>query len=782
MTEMGDINMKETSKRLLSFLLAVLMLASILTPTTVEAKAYIEKKRDANLKESRTVIGEVGPEDENNPSIGVSKIGKGDYDPAEAKDNSQNSTDNKNQSINESKEQKNEKPAYISLKLINPGKINYKKGEALSHEGLLVEATDSNGDKKVLDYKGLLADKNINIQEISNKKSSKDKMENILIISAPNLDDLVINTYFQDEEITAQKENSNHNLNPLDNNILEENKNSEEKTEAGKAEDEKIIDGEKDENELTDPEKMGQNENDPFLEDIFNLREEERELTEEELEAGLTKVELPTISQSPFMASPFEAPDFAASPFDAQNFGMRPFGAPRFALFSAPMMPMGAGNNSDLHLDGKKFHIITRFETSTSAGAIQDYQYFKIHLDEKLTVNDVSNLPAIQHNGIDITDKPTFENNTLIYKIKQPIAQDIKVPLDIPVDYNPANITLDSDGTFTVVNKVSGLGVKAPKDLIPTKVNKYGIVTNQIIEPGRKDVEKIIDPGTVEDYKVDVDGWARPVIENGELAGYNWTVKVISDNDLRALGYKANFTTVKGSGLGDIENINVNGSPIGLTDQLENSFGIVDSKHHDVGAVDSNPPIKELTYNFFTKATNKQAAYMMDFSVILSNKTDKAGNVKVGAKRFTVEDAYNQNAIGQATPTRVGMNNRTTILGEFATAEKAKWTVTDGVCTGDDGNLPLANREFSQNQTINNSQMAVYGLDANGKMVVKQGVTNLNGTIPAQGTNPQEKQDPGTIAVYEFNTDLQNPDTKQDYILNGVSISKYRDLYVSSCN
>lgn len=767
---MGDINMKETSKRLLSFLLAVLMLASILTPTTVEAKAYIEKKRDANLKESRTVIGEVGPEDENNPSIGVSKIGKGDYDPAEAHDNSQISTDNKNQSINESKEQKNKKSVYISLKLINPGKINYKKGEALSHEGLLVEATDSNGDKKVLDYKGLLADKNINIQEISNKKSSKDKMENILIISAPNLDDLVINTYFQDEEITAQKENSNHNLNPLDNNILEENKNSEEKTEAGKAEDEKIIDGEKDENELTDPEKMGQNENDPFMEDIFNLREENRELTEEELEAGLTKVELPTISQSPFMASPFEAYDFAASPFGASNFGMRSFGAPRFAYFSAPMMPVGAGNNhdSDLHLDGKKFHIITRFETSTSAGAIQDYQYFKIHLDEKLTVNDVSKLPAIQHNGNDITDKPTFENNTLIYKIKQPIAQDIKVPLDIPVDYNSANITLDSDGTFTVVNKVSGLGVKAPKDLIPTKVNKYGIVTNQIIEPGRKDVEKIIDPGTVEDYKVDIDGWARPVIENRELKGYNWTIKVKSNKSLQELGYKANFTTVKGSGLGEIKDVRINGMTVDLTKQLENCFGINDSKHHVI-----NSDTTEITYNFTTSVTNKQAAYMIDFSAILSAKG------KVGAKRFTVDDAYNQNAIGQATPTRVGMNNRTTILGEFATADKAKWTVTDGVCTGDDGKLPLANREFSQNQTINNSQMAVYGLDANGKMVEKQGVTNLNGNIPAQGTDPATKQDPGTIAVYEFNTDLQNPDTKQDYILNGVSISKYRDLYVT---
>lgn len=215
---MGDREMKNNFKRTLSFLLAVLMLAGLLVPVTVQAQTYIREKKDKNLKESYTVIDGKNINEENS-TTGAPNFNK-DGEHAATDSDSQNLNDNKNQSINESKEQKNKKPAYISLKLINPGKINYKKGEALSHEGLLVEATDSNGNKKVLDYKGLLADKNINIQEISNKKSSKDKMENILIISAPDLDDLVINTYFQDEEITSQKENSNPNLNPLDNNIL----------------------------------------------------------------------------------------------------------------------------------------------------------------------------------------------------------------------------------------------------------------------------------------------------------------------------------------------------------------------------------------------------------------------------------------------------------------------------------------------------------------------------------------------------------------------------------
>lgn len=196
--------MKNNIKRTLSFLLAVLMLAGLLVPVTVDAQSYLKEKKDKNLKESYTVIEDTNSDD---PATGApNSENEGEH--AATDSHSQNLIDNKNQNIDESKELKNKKARYISLKLINPGKINYKKGEALSHEGLLVEVTDSMGNKKALDYKGLLADKNINIQEISNKRSSKDKMENILIISAPDLDDIVINTYFHDEEVKSQKENS----------------------------------------------------------------------------------------------------------------------------------------------------------------------------------------------------------------------------------------------------------------------------------------------------------------------------------------------------------------------------------------------------------------------------------------------------------------------------------------------------------------------------------------------------------------------------------------------
>ena len=231
------------------------------------------------------------------------------------------------------------------------------------------------------------------------------------------------------------------------------------------------------------------------------------------------------------------------------------------------------------------------------------------------------------------------------------------------MDYNKENIKLDKDGTFTVVNKVSGLGVKAPKDLLPQKVDRNGNPAGSIIEPGRKDVGEIIERGK-EGYKVNTDAYANPVIQDGELKGYNWTIRVISDKDLKGLGYKANFTTVKGSGLGDITSRS--GSVNLLDNNIKDSLGINDSKHHSLAS-----PMHEITYELYTPVINKQGSYMMDLSIILTEKG------KVGAKRIIIDEGYPIEKVKEATPTRVGMNNRTTIMGEFSSNNSAKWTVTD---------------------------------------------------------------------------------------------------------
>lgn len=433
-----------------------------------------------------------------------------------------------------------------------------------------------------------------------------------------------------------------------------------------------------------------------------------------------------------------------------------------------------ADSGSPLNLDGKKFNIMTRFDTSTAVGPIKVGQYFNIHLDNKLTVNNPSELKPI-YNGTTKIAEPEYDKatNTIKYKIVSKINENLQIPLNIPVDYNTANIKLDDNGEFIVVNKVSGLGVKAPRDLLPQRVDRGGNLVGSIIEPDRKDVTEIITPDD-SNYKISTDAVANPVIKDGKLVGYNWTIKVTSDTDLETLGYKANFTTVKGSGLGEITS---RGANVSLTKQLDGAFGINDSKHHSPEA-----GIREVTYNLFTPTTNKQEKYMMDISIVLTKK-----NNKLGAKRIVIDEGWPIEKVKEATPSRVGMNNRTTVFGEFANENTAKWTVTDGVSTGDvdkDKNistsLPLESRTL-RNQTFQTGKVAVYGLDSEGKMVAKivnpentDGSNNIK-DIPNQGENPGSS-DIGTIAVYEYNSTIA--DNKNPQTLSGVEISKYQDINV----
>ena len=757
--------MKNNFKRTLSFLLAVLMLAGLLVPVTVDAQSYLKEKKDKNLKESYTVIDDAYS---NDPATGA-PIFENEGEQAATDSHSQNLIDNKNQNIDESKEQKNKKARYISLKLINPGKINYKKGEALSHEGLLVEVTDSMGNKKALDYKGLLADKNINIQEISNKRSSKDKMENILIISATDLDGIVINTYFHDEEVKSQKENSNPNLNPLDDNKLEANNNLiEEKTEAGKAEDEKskdaektedekIIDGEKDENELTDPEKMDQNENDPFMEDIFKLRPED-ELTEEELEAGLTIYQMPTVPGNKIEdVFPMTRTAMFRSPFMTM-----PLGLPGLNE------PMGGGSG-DLNLEGKKFTIITRYDISNKNGPVRAGQSFTIHLDNKLTVNEGSTLPSIKYNNEVIATPKYNSNNTITYTLTRDINENIQIPLNIPVDYNTDKITLDSDGTFTVINKVTGIGVNnPPKDLVPQKVDKNGNPAGSIIEPGRDDVTQIVDSSR--NYRLDIDSVGYPVIENREMVGINWVVQIESDRDLsNNLGMKMNFTLVEGSGLKGIESITSSDPTENIKNNaIKGQTGIVDSKHSEI-----NKSTHSYRYSIYTPISNRQAAYVLDISTILTNDDNY-----VGAVRSVMDKGYPKDKVEQHTPTRVGINNRTTIEGKFLSNTSAQWTITDGVCTLDKNNgLPLETRTL-KGANINSGTRVVYGVDpSTGMMVVKEQEKGLN-DIPAKEADPNTSQAVGNIGVYQFTHNVDESTTPHSYTMAGVKISKFQDLYI----
>lgn len=432
-----------------------------------------------------------------------------------------------------------------------------------------------------------------------------------------------------------------------------------------------------------------------------------------------------------------------------------------------PAKPKLAKANANALAD-KKFTINTRFDTSNRQGPIEAGQYFIIHLDEKLKVNDPSTLKPVKHNG-QIIAEPKYDEktNSIEYKIIKDINDNIQEPLSIEVDYNTEKITLDKDGTFTVTNKVSGLGVKAQKDLLPQKIDKNGNPAGSIIEPDRDDVIKIIDDEHG-NYQVPIDITGEPVVENGEMVGINWNMKVHADQSLNALGFVANFTTVEGSGLGKIEKVLLNGKEVTATDQLKDALGIVDSKHHKV-----TDNTQEASYSFYTKVKNKQEKYMIDISVFLKSKG------KAGAVRFVFDQGYPKEKIEEATPTRVGINNRTTIQGKFLANDKAQWTITDAISSGDEknGGMPLADRTLDGDQSIKTGKSAVYGLDADGNMIVKENEKAIN-SIPSKETDPAGTQAVGNIAVYKLDTSLTNSDKPSNYNISGVRISKFRDLYI----
>ena len=439
----------------------------------------------------------------------------------------------------------------------------------------------------------------------------------------------------------------------------------------------------------------------------------------------------------------------------------------------APQMLFQTRGANGLNLEGKKFTISTIFLASVKEGPIGTHQYFDLILDKKLTVKDEKSLPNIEYNGRVIARPKYFpDENKIRYQIAEEIKQDLELPINVPVDYNTDNISLGADETFTVINKVKGLGVNnPPRDLLPQKVDKNGNPAGSIIEPGRHDVTQIIEPDN-ENYKVNMDATALPDIQNGELKGYNWKVMVASDTNLKSLDFKMNFTTVKGSGLGEIQTPSHN-----LSDNpIKGNLGINDSKHYDHEANTRN-----LTLTFYTKVVNKQEKYMLDISTIVKDK--------LGAKRVLAVEGYTKEKVIEETPTRVGLNNRTTIRGEFANNTSSKWTVTDAISTGDekddkgkkkDTKLPLETR-ILKNQTIKSSNMAIYQVDTNkasstfGKMI-KVSENNLGTSIPSQFTNPNTDQPVGTIAAYEYTAKLD--DTKQKYSLGGVDISKAIDLAV----
>ena len=435
------------------------------------------------------------------------------------------------------------------------------------------------------------------------------------------------------------------------------------------------------------------------------------------------------------------------------------------------LAPLRAPEGSSL--ENKKFTIRTRLDTSTITGAIQSGQLFEIKLDPRLTVKDPNTLKPIVNNGKTIaTPSYNKDTNTITYTIAEPISDNLQIPLAIDVDYNTGKIEeLDKDATkHSIKNSISGIGVTGTVKLPETVVDDEGNVVNQIVEPGGENVYEIVEQS--DDYKVYMDAFGTPVVENGKLTAIDWSITFSGTKDLNELGLISNATLVKGSGLKDFESILLNGKPVQTGDlsdnPIEGQLGIVKSKNHKLTF-----NTKEVKFNFRTPVEDApQAKYVIDLSVVLKAKSQS------GAVRLIFDKGFSEDVIKEETSKRVGMNNRTTILGEFAGKSSATWTVTDEVSAGDkDIKFPLATRELTGEQSLTSAKMAVYGLDQDGKMVVKVNETDLNNQIPKEGTNPADVQLPGRIAVYEYKTSLT--ESEQGYSLSGVNINKYQDIKVN---
>lgn len=437
--------------------------------------------------------------------------------------------------------------------------------------------------------------------------------------------------------------------------------------------------------------------------------------------------------------------------------------------------PVGATSQG---LENKKFTIRTRFDASVKNGNIPTTQTFTIKLDDKLTVKDSSTLKAITDKDGNVIARPTYnkDTNSITYTLTKLIDKDLQIPLSIDVDYNVDKIKkLDGDATtHSIKNSITGIGVNGEVKLPETVVDNDGKVVNQIVEPGSKNVLEIVDQG--EDYQVHMDVSGNPIVKDGELSSIDWTVRYSSTKDLLELGLISNATLVKGSGLSKYENITINGEPVNAqdikTNEIEKKLGIRESKNYTL-----KKSTKDVIINFQTPVYNKQQKYMIDFSVLLKNRK------KSGAVRLLFDKGYTDDEVKEKTSKRIGMNNRTTIMGEFTSEDTARWTVTDGVSTGDTNNgLPLATRDLTGSQELAASRMAVYGIDENtGKMVIKtvnpgtDGGINITG-IPEKESNPSKAQVPGTIAVYEYDTKLT--DSNAGYSMGGVNINKYQDVTI----
>ena len=371
--------------------------------------------------------------------------------------------------------------------------------------------------------------------------------------------------------------------------------------------------------------------------------------------------------------------------------------------------------------------------------------------------------------------------HTITYTYVNPLSSTKTLDIDQYLAFDTANIC---DKEKIDIN-ISVEPKNNPKQQMPTKTvyrddrspvitSAFEVEFDQNGEPNLNNQYKFFEYGP--SYKVTFDASANPIIENREVKAVEWTV--VFDGNGENLNSKnldliTNFTAVKNSGLEKIEEIEedvtLNGHAITLTNNdMGDKFLINDSKYFD----GHNYSESVYTFKFVTPVDSKQKAYVLDIAAELR------GVNKTGAVRL-IMPAYEGAKLEMLSPNDMTHSNRTTISGKFTSENTAEWIVTEEVSTGDQGSLPLIERNISDNQNLTSLNVAYYGLDKDGKMQQISKKTERNNSIKAGNLDGEKTFAPGTIAVYEYKTSLLNSDKPETYTLSNGAISKYRDVDVN---
>lgn len=338
-----------------------------------------------------------------------------------------------------------------------------------------------------------------------------------------------------------------------------------------------------------------------------------------------------------------------------------------------------------------------------------------------------------------------------------------KDKIDINISVEPKNNPKQQMPTKTVYRD----------DRSPVITSAFEVEFDENGEPNLNNQYKFFEYGP--SYKVTFDASANPIIENREVKAVEWTVVFDGNGEnlnSKQLDLITNFTAVRNSGLEKIEeDVTLNGQAITLTaNDMGDKFLINDSKYFD----GHNNLESVYTFKFKTPVDSKQKAYVIDIAAKLR------GVKKTGAVRL-IMPAYEGARLEMVSPNDMTHSNRTTISGKFTAEDKAEWIVTEEVSTGDQGSLPLIERNISENQNLDYLNVAYYGLDKDGKMAQfkKETPRKEDNPIKAGNLDGYTTFAPGTIAVYEYKTSLLNSDKPETYTLSNGAISKYRDVNVN---